>query len=83
VLNAPPHHLSGWNEDALRVLADRLDLLTEAIEAVPFSFDTIIYWMGRSRQTKRLSSMSMNFGPAIVFSSPSGERWGNPGRRAV
>jgi hypothetical protein len=23
--------------------ADRLDLLTEAIEAVPFSFDTIIY----------------------------------------
>jgi len=47
VLNAPPHHLSWWNEDALRALADRLDLLTEAIEAVPFSFDTIIYWMGR------------------------------------
>jgi SAM-dependent methyltransferase len=47
VLNAPPHHLSWWNEDALRGLADRLDLLTEAIEAVPFSFDTIIYWMGR------------------------------------
>jgi hypothetical protein len=22
VLNAPPHHLSWWNEDALRVLAD-------------------------------------------------------------
>lgn len=47
VLNAPPHHLSWWNEDALRALADRLDLLTEAIEAVPFSFDTITYWMGR------------------------------------
>ena len=47
VLNAPPHHLSWWNEDALQALADRLDLLTEAIEAVPFSFDTIIYWMGR------------------------------------
>jgi len=47
VLNAPPHHLSWWNEDALRALADRLDLLTEAIEALPFSFDTIIYWMGR------------------------------------
>ena len=42
VLNAPPHHLSWWNEDALRVLADRLDLLTEAIEAVPFSFDTAL-----------------------------------------
>jgi len=48
VLNAPPHHLSWWNEDALQALADRLDLVTEAIEAVPFSFDTIIYWMGRS-----------------------------------
>ena len=47
VLNAPPHHLSWWDEDALRALADRLDLLTEAIEAVPFSFDTIVYWMGR------------------------------------
>jgi hypothetical protein len=43
VLNAPTHHLSWWNEDALRVLSDRLDLLTEAIEAVPFSFDNIIY----------------------------------------
>jgi len=43
VLNATPHHLSWWNEDALRVLADHPDLLTEAIEAVPFSFDTIIY----------------------------------------
>jgi SAM-dependent methyltransferase len=47
VLNAPPHHLSWWNEDALQALADRLDLLTEAIESVPYSFDTIIYWMGR------------------------------------
>ncbi|HEY1260030.1 MAG TPA: class I SAM-dependent methyltransferase [Stellaceae bacterium] len=47
VLNAPPHHLSWWNEAALRVLADRLDLATEAIEAVPFSFDSLIYWMGR------------------------------------
>jgi 2-polyprenyl-3-methyl-5-hydroxy-6-metoxy-1,4-benzoquinol methylase len=33
VLNAPPHHLSWWNEDALRALADRLDLMPEAIEA--------------------------------------------------
>jgi SAM-dependent methyltransferase len=47
VLNAPPHHLSWWNEGALRTLADRLDLLTESIEAIPFSFDTLIYWMGR------------------------------------
>jgi SAM-dependent methyltransferase len=47
VLNAPPHHLSWWNEGALRALASRLDLVTETIEAVPFSFDSIIYWMGR------------------------------------
>jgi SAM-dependent methyltransferase len=47
VLNAPPHHLSWWSDGALRALADRLDLRTEEIEAVPFSFDSIIYWMGR------------------------------------
>ncbi len=47
VLNAPPHHLSWWNEGALRALASRLDLVTETIEAVPFSFDSLIYWMAR------------------------------------
>jgi len=47
VLNAPPHHLSWWNEGALRAVADQLDLKTEAIETVPFSFDSLIYWMGR------------------------------------
>lgn len=47
VLNAPPHHLSWWNEGSLQALADRLDLITETIETVPFSFDSLIYWMGR------------------------------------
>jgi len=47
VLNAPPHHLSWWNEGALRALAGRLELVTETIETVPFSFDSMIYWMGR------------------------------------
>lgn len=48
VLNAPPHHLSWWDEGALRALADRLDLAVEAVEQVPFaSYDSIIYWMGR------------------------------------
>jgi SAM-dependent methyltransferase len=47
VLNAPPNHLSWWDEGALRAVAGRLDLQTEAIEAVPFSFDSLIYWMGR------------------------------------
>jgi hypothetical protein len=48
VFNAPPHHLSWWNERALRALADQLDLVVEAIEPTPFSsYDSIIYWMGR------------------------------------
>jgi SAM-dependent methyltransferase len=47
VLNAPPHHLSWWNETSLHTLADRLDLIVEGIEPAPFSCDSIIYWMGR------------------------------------
>ncbi|HEX3411538.1 MAG TPA: class I SAM-dependent methyltransferase [Stellaceae bacterium] len=47
VLNAPPNHLSWWDEGALRAVADRLDLTTEALETVPFSFDSLVYWMGR------------------------------------
>ena len=47
VLNAPPHHLSWWSEEALQTLARRLDLVSEALEPVPFSFDSLIYWMGR------------------------------------
>ena len=48
VFNAPPHHLSWWNEAALHALADQLDLVVEAIETTPFSsHDSIIYWMGR------------------------------------
>jgi SAM-dependent methyltransferase len=48
VLNAPPNHLSWWNESALRALADRLDLAVEALENLPFwPCDRIIYWMGR------------------------------------
>ena len=45
VLNAPPHHLSWWNENALQTLACQLQLITEAIEPIPFSFDSLIYWM--------------------------------------
>ncbi len=48
VFNAPPHHLSWWNESALRALADQLGLDVETIEPMPFaSHDSIIYWMGR------------------------------------
>ena len=37
VFNAPPHHLSWWNETSLHTLADRLDLIVEGIEPAPFS----------------------------------------------
>jgi SAM-dependent methyltransferase len=48
VLNAPPNHLSWWSEGALRALADRLDLVVDALETLPFwPCDSIIYWMGR------------------------------------
>lgn len=47
VLNAPPHHLSWWNEDAVLALTYRLGLVVDALEQVPFSFDSLIYWMGR------------------------------------
>ena len=48
VLNAPPNHLSWWNEGALRTLAERLDFAVEALEELPFwPCDSIIYWMGR------------------------------------
>jgi len=47
-LNAPPNHLSWWNEGALRALAVRLCLAVEALETLPFwPCDSIIYWMGR------------------------------------
>jgi len=48
VLNAPPNHLTWWNENALSALADRLDLVVENLETLPFwPCDSIIYWMGR------------------------------------
>jgi len=46
VLNAPPNHLTWWNENALQTLSQRLALIDESLEAVPFSFDSLIYWMG-------------------------------------
>ncbi len=47
-INAPPHHLSWWNERALRALSDRLDLTCREIWPVPASpHSSVIYWMGR------------------------------------
>jgi hypothetical protein len=40
VLNAPPNHLSWWDEGSLAGPPGRLDVKTEVI-------DSLIYWMGR------------------------------------
>jgi 2-polyprenyl-3-methyl-5-hydroxy-6-metoxy-1,4-benzoquinol methylase len=47
-LNAPPHHLTWWNEAALRALCTRLGLACRKVEAVPHGEHTaLIYWMSR------------------------------------
>jgi len=47
-LNAPPHHLSWWTEEALRTLAERFGLGVESVEILPASTHLgLIYWMGR------------------------------------
>ena len=47
-LNAPPHHLSWWTEDALRALAERAGLVVESVETLPPSPHLgLLYWMGR------------------------------------
>jgi SAM-dependent methyltransferase len=47
--NAPPHHLSWWNERALAQLAGSSGLIIESIERLPPSpFSSLIYWMGRA-----------------------------------
>ena len=51
VLNAQPNHLSWWNEDAVLARACRLRLVVDVLEQVPFSFDSLIYWMERFAPT--------------------------------
>lgn len=48
VFNAPPHHLSWWNEGAMRALAGRLGLAVEEIRPLPpVAAQPLIHWMGR------------------------------------
>ncbi len=48
LLNAPPHHLSWWNERALRALCDRLGLICRDVWLIPPARNSsIYYWMGR------------------------------------
>ena len=48
VFNAPPHHLSWWNEVAMRALADSLGLGVEEVRPLaPVAAQPLIHWMGR------------------------------------
>jgi SAM-dependent methyltransferase len=48
VLNAPPHHLTWWNEQALRTLADTAGLDVESIRGLPLTaHHRLPHWMGR------------------------------------
>ncbi len=48
VFNAPPHHLSWWNAQAMRALAGRLGLAVEETRLLPaVQAQPLIHWMGR------------------------------------
>ena len=48
VFNAPPHHLTWWNEQALRTLADSVGLQVQSLEGLPLgAHHRLGYWMGR------------------------------------
>ena len=47
-LNAPPHHLSWWNEAALRALAAMAGLVVREVALLPAApGQPLIHWMGR------------------------------------
>lgn len=53
VFNAPPHHLSWWNEGAMRALADSLGLVVEEVRPLaPVAAQPLIHWMGRLSPVK-------------------------------
>jgi SAM-dependent methyltransferase len=64
VLNAPPHHVTWWTDDALYHLADRFDLSILDLAHAPVEvWETRLYWMQRiismfSSQTSSLFTES-------------------------
>jgi SAM-dependent methyltransferase len=48
VFNAPPHHLTWWNEQALQTLAESIGLQVQSLEGLPPSpHHRLGHWMGR------------------------------------
>lgn len=70
--NAPPHHLSWWNEGALRALAARLGLVAEQVIHVDVASDTgLLCWMARlspRRTEERYFKAAWSWHFALIFS---------------
>jgi 2-polyprenyl-3-methyl-5-hydroxy-6-metoxy-1,4-benzoquinol methylase len=48
VFNAPPHHLTWWNEHALQTLAESVGLQVQSLEGLPLgAHHALGHWMGR------------------------------------
>jgi SAM-dependent methyltransferase len=48
MFNAPPHHLTWWSEQALRTLAETLELQVLSLEGLPLgAHHRLGHWMGR------------------------------------
>ncbi len=52
VMNAPPHHLTWWTKSALAEMAKEAGAVVETIEIVPWSVDSLVYWIGRCTPLK-------------------------------
>jgi SAM-dependent methyltransferase len=48
VINAPPHHLTWWNEQALWTLAETVGLQVQSLAGLPLgAHHRLLHWMGR------------------------------------
>jgi hypothetical protein len=64
VFNAPPHHLTWWNERALGALAKTVGLQLQSLAGLPLgAHHRLGHWMGRAAPTL----------PADIYFKPS--RW--------
>ncbi len=73
VLNAPPHHVTWWTDQALRCLAAHCNLEVQRITHAPVeSWERQLYWM--ERLSSGLSKPSQTY-----FSTSSSHRWRNIG----
>jgi SAM-dependent methyltransferase len=72
VMNAPPHHLTWWNEQALRTLAETAGLQVESIQGLPLTaHHRLPHWMGRCAPQltgERYFRHAMSWHGALIWS---------------